>query len=110
MHIEIVTEATDELYDALQRLVPQLTNNNPPPTQEALSAVIRDPASTLMIARDEHGVILGALTFVVYRVPSGVRSIIEDVVVDGAARGQGVGQALVGRAIELARKENVGTI
>jgi GNAT superfamily N-acetyltransferase len=110
MHIEIVTEATAELGDAFQRLIPQLTNNNPPPSLDDLSAVLRDTASTLMVARDENAVILGALTLVVYRVPTGIRSMIEDVVVDGTARGRGVGQALVQRAIELAKEKNVGMI
>ncbi len=110
MRIEIVTEATAELEAAFQRLIPQLTNNNPPPSLDDLFTLLRDSASTLMIARDENAVILGALTLVVYRVPTGVRSIIEDVVVEGSARGQGVGHALVQRAIELAKEKNVGTI
>jgi GNAT superfamily N-acetyltransferase len=110
MKIEIVEDVNTELYEAFQRLIPQLTNNNPPPSVDDLSAVLQDTASTLMVARDENGVILGALTLVVYRVPTGIRSIIEDVVVDGSARGQGVGQALVQRAIELAKEKNVGTI
>ncbi len=110
MRIEIVRETTAELEAAFQHLVPQLTDNNPPPSLDDLSAVLRDSASTLMIARDEKGLILGTLTLVVYRVPTGVRSMIEDVIVDGSARGQGVGEALVQRAIELAKEKNVGTI
>ncbi len=110
MQIEIVTEATGELYEAFQRFIPQLTNNNPPPSFEDLSALVRDAASTLMIARDDTGVIVGALTLAAYRVPSGVRAMVEDVIVDGSARGQGVGEALVQRAIELAKEKGVGTI
>ena len=110
MYIEIVTNADEELFVAFQRLIPQLTNNNPPPSRDDLSTVLRDTASTLMVARDEKGGILGTLTLVVYRVPTGIRSIIEDVIVDGSARGQGVGEALVQRAIELAKEKNVGII
>jgi GNAT superfamily N-acetyltransferase len=110
MQIEIVTNADEKLFEAFQRLIPQLTDNNPPPSLNDLAAVIRDPASTLMVARDQNGVILGTLTLVVYRVPTGVRSMIEDVVVDGSARGRGVGEALVQRAIELAREKGVGNI
>ena len=36
--------------------------------------------------------------------------MVEDVIVDGSARGQGVGEALVQRAIELAKEKGVGTI
>src|SRR5512147_727797 len=100
MQIEIVTRADKELYEAFQRLVPQLTTNNSPPSLNDLSALIRDASSTLIVARTERGIV-GALTLTVYRVPTGVRSIIEDVIVDESARGQGIGEALMKRAVEL---------
>jgi ribosomal protein S18 acetylase RimI-like enzyme len=110
MQIEIVNEATVELQDAFQRLVPQLTNNNLPPSLNDLTDLVRDPASTLMIARGDAGKIIGALTLTVYRVPTGVRSIIEDVIVDKSARGGGVGEALMKRAIEVARERGASNI
>ncbi|MHB8778963.1 MAG: GNAT family N-acetyltransferase [Anaerolineales bacterium] len=110
MQIEIVTKADGELYKAFQRLVPQLTNNNPPPSQDNLADLVRDPASTLIVARSENGNIIGALTLTVYRVPTGIRSIIEDVIVDISARGEGFGEALMLRAIDLARKKGAGNI
>ena len=110
MQIDIVTQADDELYEAFQRLVPQLTDNNPPPSLDDLTALVRDSSSTLMVARDDHGKIVGALTLAVYRMPTGVRSIIEDVIVDISARGQGVGVALMESAIELAREKGAGNI
>lgn len=110
MRIDIVTRADEELYEAFQRLVPQLTQNNPPPSLDDLAALLRDPSSTLIIARDENGVIVGALTLTVYRVPTGVRSIIEDVIVDISARGRGIGEALMLRAIELAREKGAKNI
>lgn len=110
MQIEIVTQADEELYDAFQRLVPQLTNNNPPPSLNDLADLVRDSSSTLMIARDAHGQIVGALTLTVYRVPTGIRSIIEDVIVDTSARGQGIGEALMQYAIDLARQKGAKNI
>lgn len=110
MEILIVQEIDRELYEAFQRLVPQLTNNNPPPSLDDLTALVRDSSSTLMVARNEHGKIVGSLTLTVYRVPTGIRSIIEDVIVDGSARGQGVGEALMKYAIELARKKGAKNI
>jgi GNAT superfamily N-acetyltransferase len=110
MQIEIITEANAEIYQAFQRLIPQLTNNNPPPSLDELSALVRDSASTLIIARAARGEIAGALTLAIYRTPTGVRSIIEDVVVDQSARGQGIGEALLKRAIELAREKGAGNI
>lgn len=110
MQIEIVTKADGELYEAFQRLVPQLTNNNPPPSLDDLAGLVQDPASMLMVARNENGNIIGALTLTVYRVPTGIRSIIEDVIVDISARGEGFGEALMLRAIDLAREKGAGNI
>lgn len=110
MRIEIITEADQALQEAFQQLVPQLTRNNPPPSLDHLKALVRDAASTLMIARDEGGGIIGALTLAIYRVPTGVRSVIEDVIVDDSARGRGIGGALMKRAIELAREKGAGSI
>jgi ribosomal protein S18 acetylase RimI-like enzyme len=110
MQIDIVTQADAELYDAFQRLVPQLTNNNPPPSFDNLTDLVREPSSTLMVARGDDGKIIGALTLTVYRVPTGIRSIIEDVIVDNSARGQGVGEALMALAIEIAREKGASNI
>ena len=107
MQIEVVTQADEELYQAFQRLIPQLTNNNPPPSLNDLAAIVQDASSTLLVARNEERKIVGTLTLAAYRVPSGVRSMIEDVVVDSSARGQGIGEALVKRAIEVAREKGV---
>ena len=110
MQIEIVTQADDELYGAFQRLVPQLTDNNPPPSRADLAALLQDPASTLIVARHENGQIVGALTLAVYRVPTGIRSVIEDVIVDSSVRGEGIGETLMRRAIELAREKDANNI
>ncbi|HLA86424.1 MAG TPA: GNAT family N-acetyltransferase [Anaerolineales bacterium] len=110
MQIEIVTQADDELYGAFQRLVPQLTDNNPPPSLDNLAALLQDTASTLIVARHENGKIVGALTLAVYRVPTGIRSVIEDVIVDVSVRGEGIGEGLMRRAIELAREKGANNI
>ena len=110
MQIDIVTKMDEELYGAFQRLVPQLTNNNPPPSLNDLSALVRDSSSTLIVARTENHENIGALALTVYRVPTGIRSIIEDVIVDNSIRGQGIGEALMKRAIDLAREKGASNI
>jgi ribosomal protein S18 acetylase RimI-like enzyme len=110
MQIDIVTQADEVLYNAFQRLVPQLTNNNLPPSLNDLMALVRDPSSMLMVARNEAGEIVGALSLTVYRVPTGMRSIVEDVIVDNSVRGQGIGEALIYRAIEVAREKGASNI
>lgn len=97
----IATEVTDELREAMDRLVPQLSKSNPPPTDEALQEMIDSDASILFMCRDETG-ILGTLTLILFRIPTGVRAWIEDVIVDEAARGKGVGRILNEAAIEHA--------
>ncbi len=54
--------------------------------------LVASPATTVFIARDD-GRIVGSLTLVDLSIPTGLRAWIEDVVVDGAARGTGVGEA-----------------
>lgn len=110
MQIDIVTRADEELHEAFLRLVPQLTTNNPPPSFDDLAALVQEASSTLLVARNDSGQIIGALNLTVYRVPTGIRSIIEDVIVDLSARGQGVGEALMLRAIEIAREKGAANI
>ncbi len=106
MHIENVSEATQELCEALQRLIPQLGVHKIPPTLEDLKALIRSESSRLLVARDpdQDSPIAGVLCLTIYRVPTGLRSIVEDVVVDENMRKRGIGEALMHWAIELARQ------
>jgi ribosomal protein S18 acetylase RimI-like enzyme len=60
----------------------------------------------LLVARDGEGTVVGSLTLVVFRAPTGPRAWIEDVVVDSTTRSQGTGSALVREA--LARATAVG--
>ena len=106
MYIGKVSEATEELQDALQRSVPQLSVHKIPPTLQELNEIIKSESSTLLAARypDENSAIAGILSLTIYRVPTGIRSIIEDLVVDKKMRRRGIGEALVRNAIELARE------
>jgi ribosomal protein S18 acetylase RimI-like enzyme len=102
--IEIATESTDELVQAMAVLIPQLSKSNPPPSATDLNAII-----VLFIAR-VNGKIAGALTLATFRIPTGVRAWIEDVVVDSEARGHGVGEALNMAAIAEARSRGAITV
>jgi GNAT superfamily N-acetyltransferase len=101
--IEIADKASDELVAAFNHLIPQLSSSAAPLTAEALELVIAAPANTVFIARHE-GRIVGTLTLVCFAIPTGMRAWIEDVVVDEAARGLGVGDALVSRAVARAHE------
>ena len=103
MRIEAATEATQELLDSLSALLPQLNPQLKPLTMERLSTVIADPATTLLVARDDDRIV-GAAAVLVYATPAFVKARIEDVVVDEHSRGKGVGEALVRRCLEVARE------
>lgn len=103
-------EADQELVRALERLIPQLSSSNPPPSQEEIAAIIKSRATVLFVARSDKSEIVGALTLVLFRIPTGMRAWIEDVVVDESTRGQGVGEALNLAAIDRAREAGATTI
>ena len=102
LSITDAVEADAELVEAFNRLVPQLSSSAPPPTQAELAAIVESPASILLVARNPAGAIVGSLTLILFRVPTGLRAWIEDVVVDETARGAGAGEALVLGAIQRA--------
>jgi ribosomal protein S18 acetylase RimI-like enzyme len=107
--IEEVTKVDDELVDAFARLIPQLSSSNPPPTERELAAIVTSRSTALFVARD-GGRIVGSLTLALFRIPTGLRAWIEDVVVDSEARGKGVGEALNRAAIEHARRAGAKTV
>jgi ribosomal protein S18 acetylase RimI-like enzyme len=107
--VEIATEVTPRLVQAFARLIPQLSKSSPPPSEGELAEMIAALATDVLIARDGVDV-LGALTLVTFRIPTGVRAWIEDVVVDDAARGRGVGEALNQLALDIARAKGAKTV
>lgn len=107
--VEEVTAVNDELLEAMARLVPQLSRSSPPPDERELAAIVTSRSSVLFIARDE-GRIVGSLTLILFRIPTGMRAWIEDVVVDDSVRGKGVGGALNEAAIEHARRAGAKTV
>ena len=108
--VEVATEVTTELVEAFRRLTPQLSSSNPAPTEEELAEVVRSPTTALLMARGETGELCGTLTLCAFRIPTGVRAWIEDVVVDQTARGQGVGDALTRAALDEARRRGARTV
>ncbi|MEP7136971.1 MAG: GNAT family N-acetyltransferase [Chloroflexota bacterium] len=112
MYVDKVSVVTDEIYSAMALLVPQLGAHKVVPTRAELDALVRSEASTLLIVRypDENGGTVGMLTLTVYRVPTGIRSIVEDVIVDEKMRRLGIAEALMRRAIDLAREAGAGGV
>jgi ribosomal protein S18 acetylase RimI-like enzyme len=140
LHISAVQDVTDELEQAVKYLLPQLSRSAPPLTRPELDELVTGEATTLFVARDDglseeelaamkgepgseprpqgeasgtadpDGPIVGMLTLVVFRLPTGVRAWIEDVVTDGNLRGRGTASALIKAAIDLASSAGARTV
>ena len=104
IHITEIVDITDEVVAAFSRLIPQLSSSSPPPGPDELSEMAANPNTVLLGARDsENGTLVGTLTLALFRIPTGLQARIEDVVVDEAGRGKGIGRDLTNAAIDRAR-------
>jgi ribosomal protein S18 acetylase RimI-like enzyme len=110
MDISILTKVTEDVHEAFVRLVPQLSSSAVIPTVAELQQIADN--DSLLIARDpaQAGKIVGTLTLVTFRIPTGIRSWIEDVVVDTAERGKGIGEALTLAALKRAAELGAKTV
>ncbi|HEX8980133.1 MAG TPA: GNAT family N-acetyltransferase [Parasulfuritortus sp.] len=109
MKIEQANHYDEALLASINALIPQLSRSAPPLSQSELKAIVESDTTHLLVAYDED-VICGMLTLVVFRIPTGVRSWIEDVVVSEQSRGKGVGHALVEAAVQVAREQGAKTV
>jgi GNAT superfamily N-acetyltransferase len=102
VHVEAVRQLTPDVHDALARLLPQLNPTLEIPDVARLERLVADPDVTLLIARDGDQIV-GTTTVIVYTTPFWIKARLDEVVVDAAARGKGVGEALVKAALEVGR-------
>ena len=109
IRVSEVREASIDLLDAVQHLVGQLSSSATKPGAADLEEINESPATRFLVARDGDTVV-GMLTLVLFRIPTGVRAWIEDVVVDEAARGRGAGEALTREALRIADRAGARTV
>jgi ribosomal protein S18 acetylase RimI-like enzyme len=111
IRIERVSRATPALVEAFRRLLPALSPRSPEPTLAYFEEIVGTETNILLIARDDAGgEIVGSVTLVLIRIPSGRRARLESVVVDPALRGRGIGESLCRAAIEAAAASGVTEI
>ena len=111
VEIEVLRDqdVTDDVVKAFERLLPQLSRSAPAVDAGGLRELVAWPGNRMLIARVD-GEIVGTLTLVTFPIPTGLRAWIEDVVVDSAARGHGVGAALTREAVRLAEADGARTV
>ena len=108
--VEEATAVTPELLAAFRLLTPQLSRSAPAPGGHELAEMARSPATILLMARDAEKGLIGSLTLVLFRIPTGVRAWIEDVVVDKDSRGRGVAEILCREALNRASAAGARTV
>jgi ribosomal protein S18 acetylase RimI-like enzyme len=109
VQVQVLDEVTGEVVEAFGRLLPQLSRSAKPPGKAELDAIVQCPVNTVLLARSD-GVITGAMTLVMFPLPTGLRAWIEDVVVDASARRQGTGEAMTRESLRLAREAGARTV
>lgn len=105
MKIYQCKEITEEILQAFNKLIPQLSNNCEIPSQNYLEEIIQSKNSFLFLAKDES--IVGSLTLVINQIPTCKKAWIEDVVVDKDSREKGIGKRLIEFAIEFAKNKDI---
>lgn len=110
VRIEEASAVSGELVDQIGGLVRQLSSSSQGPNAGDLEQIIGNDATTLLVAKEADGTVVGSLTLVLFRIPTGVRAWIEDVVVDERARGRGVGEALTKEALRRAAERGARTV
>ncbi|MGH3850079.1 MAG: GNAT family N-acetyltransferase [Pseudonocardiaceae bacterium] len=118
--VEEATEVTASLVSGFARLLPQLSRSAAPLGEDDLEAIVQSTAVVLLVARCDadmptaetgtHDEVIGSLTLVLFPIPTGIRAWVEDVVVDEAWRGRGVGAELTRVALERATSAGARTV
>ncbi|APY12780.1 hypothetical protein BWZ22_05940 [Seonamhaeicola sp. S2-3] len=109
MKISKVDKVSDYVLNAIENLIPQLSSTSKIPTRTDLETIVNSNSTYLFIAEEDNN-ILGTLTLVFNKIPTGEKAWIEDVVVDKLARGKGVGKSLTQFAINYAISNGVTKI
>jgi ribosomal protein S18 acetylase RimI-like enzyme len=107
--IEKITAITPSVAASIVALVGQLSSSAKVPAKEELENIVNSPRTVLLAVRQSDSLV-GMLTLVIFAIPTGIRAIIEDVVVDERYRGQGIAEALTREALVQAEAAGARTV
>jgi ribosomal protein S18 acetylase RimI-like enzyme len=109
IQIQVVKEATPELVDAAAVLIPQLSSSARAPTLEEWREIVACPVTTFFVARADDKIV-GIVTLLLVRISTGLRAILEDLVVLSTHRNRGVGEMLLRAALAHSRSAGARTL
>ncbi|MHB8181285.1 MAG: GNAT family N-acetyltransferase [Acidithiobacillus ferrivorans] len=102
-------EYSEALLEQVNHLLGQLSSSANPLIAKDLRSILESDASRLLIAKNAE-VVVGMLTLMIFRIPTGLRGLIEDVVVCESVRRKGIGALLIQSAINIAEAERARTL
>jgi len=109
MTIEILHkfELDEQVQNQICELYKQLNANI---EQRPLHQILQEDNHVIIAACREENAIVGIALLATYKVISGHRGMVEDVVVDSAHRGKGIGRKLMEKLLEEAKHRNLDEV
>ncbi|SIS69703.1 phosphinothricin acetyltransferase [Zobellia uliginosa] len=109
MTIEILHkyDLNDDIQLQIKNLYKQLNDKN---EQRPLHQILQDDNQVIFVVCKEEGQIVGMALLATYKVISGYRGLVEDVVVDADHRGKGIGRKLMEKLLQEAQHKNIDDI
>lgn len=102
-------EVSQQSLEELTALVRDLHADERIVQKEELETMVEAENIRLVVVKDEDKII-GVATLYIQQKLGGKNGIVEDVVVSGDYRGQGLGEKLMREVIEIARREKLKSI
>ena len=110
MKIRRVTRFNKKVFEAVLKLLPQLSPDTELPTESALKSLLASPNIYLFICELEDNQIAGMMTIGSVDLLSGKKFWIEDVVTDESQRGKGFGKELMLYAIDFSKSSGAASV
>ena len=109
MNIEILSgeHVTETMQQQVTELYKQLNDKI---VQLPLKKILEDNDYLVLVVCKEQGQIVGIAMMAMYKVISGHKGMIEDVVVDQVHRGKGIGRKLMEKLLEEGKNRNLDEI
>lgn len=103
MKIKKIKRFNVRVYEAVLRLLPQLSSDTDLPSKEYFNSILKSENIHFFTGELDDKKIVAVLTIGTYNTPSGTKVWIEDVVVDEFQRGKGFGEELMLFAIQYSK-------